>query len=121
MKDPRWATFECYGTLVDWNAGIRAELDRLFGAAAGDALLPHYHVIEPRVQGERPAWSYREVMAAVLAELASEAGVELSADDRDALAGSRRLWRVWRTSSIRSFRSGSTGEGQRWRTGSASR
>ena len=20
----RWATFDCYGTLVDWNAGIRS-------------------------------------------------------------------------------------------------
>ena len=20
--EPRWATFDCYGTLVDWNAGI---------------------------------------------------------------------------------------------------
>src|SRR5581483_6199866 len=27
----RWATFDCYGTLVDWNGGIRAELARVFG------------------------------------------------------------------------------------------
>ncbi len=27
---PRWATFDCYGTLIDWNAGIRAELARVF-------------------------------------------------------------------------------------------
>jgi len=27
----RWATFDCYGTLIDWNAGIRAELARVFG------------------------------------------------------------------------------------------
>ena len=30
----RWATFDCYGTLIDWNGGIRAELARLFGAGA---------------------------------------------------------------------------------------
>jgi 2-haloacid dehalogenase len=29
----RWATFDCYGTLIDWNGGIRAELVRLFGRA----------------------------------------------------------------------------------------
>jgi 2-haloacid dehalogenase len=29
----RWATFDCYGTLIDWNAGIRAELARVFGLA----------------------------------------------------------------------------------------
>jgi FMN phosphatase YigB (HAD superfamily) len=35
----RWATFDCYGTLVDWNAGIRAELARLFGEDDADVLL----------------------------------------------------------------------------------
>jgi len=27
----RWATFDCYGTLIDWNGGIRRELARVFG------------------------------------------------------------------------------------------
>ena len=31
----RWATFDCYGTLIDWNGGIRAELVRLFGTDTG--------------------------------------------------------------------------------------
>src|SRR6266566_9973599 len=71
----RWATFDCYGTLVDWNAGIGAELGRPFGSPVRERLLARYHVIEPRVQSEHPGWSYRQVMAAVLAELASEAGL----------------------------------------------
>ena len=50
----RWATFDCYGTLVDWNAGIEAELGRLFGPSVSGQLLARYHVIEPRVQRERP-------------------------------------------------------------------
>jgi 2-haloacid dehalogenase len=94
MEDPRWATFDCYGTLVDWNAGIRAELDRLLGPSDGE-LLTRYHEIEPRVQSEHPTWSYREVMAAVLAELASEAGAVLPADQRDALARSLPGWPVF--------------------------
>ena len=68
--DARWATFDCYGTLVDWNAGIRAELARLFGEEQAGPLLDRYHAIEPRIQSERPAARYREVMALVLAELA---------------------------------------------------
>ena len=95
MADPRWATFDCYGTLVDWNAGIRAELDRLLGASTPDGLLTRYHAIEPRVQSEHPTWSYRDVMAAVLAELASEAGVALAADERDALGRSLSGWPVF--------------------------
>jgi 2-haloacid dehalogenase len=90
---PRWATFDCYGTLVDWNAGIGAELARLLGD--GDALLERYHEVEPRIQREHPDWSYRDVMAAALAELASEAGVELPAEERDALARSLPDWPVF--------------------------
>src|SRR5262249_8091504 len=92
---PRWATFDCYGTLVDWNAGIGAELGRLFGSPESGQLLARYHVIEPRVQREHPGWSYRDVMAAVLAELASESGVALPAGERDALARSLPRWPVF--------------------------
>jgi 2-haloacid dehalogenase len=95
MAEPRWATFDCYGTLVDWNAGISTELDRLFGSSAGGEMLSRYHAIEPRVQSENPTWSYRDVMAAVLAELASGAGVVLPADERDALGRSLPAWPVF--------------------------
>jgi 2-haloacid dehalogenase len=95
MAEPRWATFDCYGTLVDWNAGIRRELERLLGPPNGDELLSRYHAVEPRVQSEHPTWSYREVMAEVLAELASEAGVEVPAGERDALGRSLPGWPVF--------------------------
>jgi 2-haloacid dehalogenase len=91
----RWATFDCYGTLVDWNAGIGAELGRLFGSSVSEQLLARYHVIEPRVQSEHPAWSYRDVMVAVLQELASEAGVALPPEEGDALGRSLPDWPVF--------------------------
>jgi 2-haloacid dehalogenase len=93
--DARWATFDCYGTLVDWNAGIRAELERLFGAGRGSRLLRRYHELEPRVQSEDPRATYRRVMSAVLAELAAEEGEELAAGARDALARSLPRWPVF--------------------------
>jgi 2-haloacid dehalogenase len=93
--EPRWATFDCYGTLVDWNAGIAAELVRVLGDSDSAALLGRYHQIEPRIQREHPDWSYRDVMAAVLAELASELGVELASEDRDALGRSVPGWPVF--------------------------
>ena len=36
----RWVTFDCYGTLIDWNGGIRAELVRLFGTDTGEETGP---------------------------------------------------------------------------------
>jgi 2-haloacid dehalogenase len=89
----RWATFDCYGTLVDWRAGVRAELERLLGD--GDRLLERYHEIEPRVQREQPTARYRDVMATVLAELAAEAGAELPEEERDALGRSLPGWPVF--------------------------
>ena len=89
----RWATFDCYGTLVDWNSGIAAELERLLGD--GEGLLARYHEIEPQIQEERPDASYRDVMAAVLAQLARETGMDLPAGERDALGRSLPAWPVF--------------------------
>jgi 2-haloacid dehalogenase len=95
MDDSRWATFDCYGTLVDWRAGIAAELGRLLGESQRERLLSRYHEIEPRVQSEHPTWSYREVMAAVLSQIASEAGASLPDADKDALGRSLPRWPVF--------------------------
>jgi len=87
----RWATFDCYGTLVDWNGGIRSELARLFGEGQADRLLARYHELEPQVQAEalRP---YREVLALTLERLAATEGLTLPEGERDALARSLPDW-----------------------------
>jgi 2-haloacid dehalogenase len=95
MDDSRWATFDCYGTLVDWRAGIAAELGRLFGESERERLLARYHEIEPRVQSEHPTWSYRDVMASILAQLAAEDGVTLPDSENDALGRSLPGWPVF--------------------------
>ena len=68
----RWATFDCYGTLIDWNGGIRRELARVFGDERADEQLERYHELEPALQagGER---TYREVMAAAMEALEAPA------------------------------------------------
>ena len=68
----RWATFDCYGTLIDWNGGIRRELARVFGDERADEQLERYHELEPTLQagGER---TYREVMAAAMEALGAPA------------------------------------------------
>jgi 2-haloacid dehalogenase len=91
----RWSTFDCYGTLVDWNGGIRHELARLFGEAEVARLLESYHRMEPQVQAQEPSLSYREVMARVLAELALEHGEPLPKEERDALGRSLPDWPVF--------------------------
>jgi 2-haloacid dehalogenase len=88
----RWATFDCYGTLIDWNGGIGRELERLFGAEHAGGLLHAYHEVEPQVQREDPGRSYREVLAVALARLAEREGRPLPAGEHDALARSLPDW-----------------------------
>jgi 2-haloacid dehalogenase len=83
-----WATFDCYGTLIDWNSGIRGELARLFGEERAEELLHRYHELEPQVEAASPGMSYRDVMAAVLAELG-----EVPSGEEDALGRSLPGWR----------------------------
>src|SRR5688500_17653354 len=45
----RWATFDCYGTLIDWNGGILGVLEQLFGVARAPELLARYHELEPEI------------------------------------------------------------------------
>jgi 2-haloacid dehalogenase len=86
----RWATFDCYGTLVDWNSGIRAELARMFGPEAAPTLLERYHELEPQVEAEDPALPYREVMRLTLARLG-----DVPDGDEDALGRSLPQWPVF--------------------------
>jgi len=84
----RWATFDCYGTLIDWNAGIRGELERIFGAARGEELLGRYHELEPEVEADG-SLAYRAVMAEVLRRLGAPV------DEQDALGRSLPAWPVF--------------------------
>jgi 2-haloacid dehalogenase len=82
----QWVTFDCYGTLIDWNRGIGRELERLFGPNEAGEKLRQYHELEPEIQREDPSRSYREVMSIALARLGAPA------DEHDALARSLPQW-----------------------------
>jgi 2-haloacid dehalogenase len=71
----RWATFDCYGTLIDWDGGVRAELARVFGEDAADGLLARYHELEPELQRDG-ARSYREVLTEAMRRLDAPEGAE---------------------------------------------
>ena len=71
----RWATFDCYGTLIDWNGGIRAELARLFGEDRADGLLARYHELEPELEHDGTR-TYREVMTEAMRRLGAPPGEE---------------------------------------------
>jgi 2-haloacid dehalogenase len=82
----RWATFDCYGTLIDWNGGIRGELARVFGEESADEQLVRYHELEPQLEADGQR-SYRDVMTEAMRLLGASSGEE------DGLAQSLPAWR----------------------------
>lgn len=91
MARDRWATFDCYGTLIDWNAGIKGELERLFGVEDAARLLERYHDLEPEVQAEAYR-SYGEVLTLTLMRLAEAENLAIPEGETDALARSLPEW-----------------------------
>ena len=87
----RWATFDVYGTLIDWNAGIGGELARLYGAEQAPRLLRRYHELEPEVQAEAYR-SYAEVLTLTLERLANEIGYGIPEGESGVLARSLPDW-----------------------------
>jgi 2-haloalkanoic acid dehalogenase type II len=91
-------TFDCYGTLVDWESGIVSafqseaamdgvELDR-------DQIIAAYAAEEPRAESG-PYRSYREVLGETARRVAATFGWELSPERAGFLAPSISDWKVF--------------------------
>ena len=82
----RWATFDCYGTLIDWNAGIGGVLERLFGAERAPTLLAPLPRARAGGAGARRTAPTREVLSLTLERLASRGGYGIPEGESGALA-----------------------------------
>jgi 2-haloacid dehalogenase len=91
MAAQRWATFDCYGTLIDWNLGIRTQLERIFGVEVAPRLLERYHELEQEIESE-PFHTYREVLSIAVERLAQDEQIQLPEGESGALAHSLPDW-----------------------------
>jgi 2-haloacid dehalogenase len=74
MAATRWLTFDCYGTIADWNACMLSALEPVAGPSAG-ALLAAYHRAEAILEAG-PQWRpYREILADGLTLAARRTGI----------------------------------------------
>ena len=89
-------TFDCYGTLIDWEGGIGtalrawAEASRLDAGPA--ALIEAHSRNEHRVQEENPAMLYPRILAEALRGMAADFGVTLADADARAFGASIGEW-----------------------------
>jgi 2-haloalkanoic acid dehalogenase type II len=84
----RAVTFDCYGTLVDWETGIGAIVAELLAARGVTrptaAVLESFARHEAEVEARTPILPYHALLREVSAAVGRDLGVEL--DDRDTLA-----------------------------------
>jgi 2-haloacid dehalogenase len=88
-------TFDCYGTLIDWEAGLLAAIRPMLAAhdvsVTDDDLLERYARHESALEAG-PYQSYRAILAGSLGGVAEELGVEVTAQELAASSESVADW-----------------------------
>ena len=96
LSDFAALTFDCYGTLIDWEAGILAALRpwaARHGVTATDAaLLEAFAGAESRREAESPDALYPEILAAALGDIAAQLGVDAAPGEARAFGASVKDW-----------------------------
>lgn len=89
-------TFDCYGTLIDWESGmvegLRSLTGRLETSLTRDQILQAHARHESAQQAWTPARPYRDLLAIVYKRLAEEWGIEVSWADCEAYGDSVKDW-----------------------------
>jgi 2-haloacid dehalogenase len=89
-------SFDCYGTLIDWERGLSAELGRW--ATAHDLTAPTAELLdafgrsENEVEREHPAARYPEVLAMTLDRIAVQFGITATGEERASFGASVGRW-----------------------------
>jgi 2-haloacid dehalogenase len=93
----RTLTFDCYGTIIDWESGILSALRPILqrhSKPVDDArLLELYGELE--LKAENPYQSYRKVLQAVVNDLGQRLGFAATAEEATSLPDSLPKWKPW--------------------------
>ncbi|HMP72248.1 MAG TPA: haloacid dehalogenase type II [Kiritimatiellia bacterium] len=98
LSDVDAITFDCYGTLIDWETGILETLKPLFIRYGLESRWRPRVVLEKYAEYEsaeqiKDYTSYRHVLGRVMDHFFDSDDIVLSAEDRDALAESIAGWK----------------------------
>src|SRR5256712_10847238 len=97
LKPSRVITFDCYGTLIDWETGIRNAFRFAMlrtGASQGleSKAFELYEEEERRIERERPHLLYRDVLSKTSLSVARKIGWKLSEAESTFLAKELPTW-----------------------------
>jgi 2-haloalkanoic acid dehalogenase type II len=96
LTDFEALSFDCYGTLIDWETGLLEALEPLLARAGvrppTDEVLEAYGAAEFEAEQAHPADPYPQILSRVWRALASEWGIADDADERERFAQSVGEW-----------------------------
>ena len=96
LRDFKVLTFDCYGTLIDWESGMVNALtpltDKLGGKLTRNEILEAHARHESSQQRQTPSKRYRELLAVVYRRLAEEWGIKTSWDECVRYGNSVKDW-----------------------------
>lgn len=96
LTDFKVLTFDCYGTLIDWEKGILTSLQPLLRRTSStlseDAVLEAYADAESAQEVETPAMSYSKILRVIYANLAQQWGTEATEEECVAFGNSVEDW-----------------------------
>lgn len=87
---PDWLTFDCYGTLIQWDEGLLDAVQRILArhgieSVAPETLIAVYDAHEHALEQQAPHRSFREVAGTALERAMQELGVDHAPDDVEIL------------------------------------
>lgn len=89
---PRWLTFDCYGTLIQWDEGLLAAIERILSAKHREidqqAFIAVYDRHEHALEEERPHRTFKDVSALALERAMTEFGLAFGQADAELLTSS---------------------------------
>jgi len=91
-------TFDCYGTLIDWETGLLSALHRILsahGKKIDDATLLELYGNFEQLSEQGVFHPYREVLQSVVRQFGDELGFVPTAEEVRSLPDSLALWRSW--------------------------
>ena len=97
--DIEWVSFDCYGTLVDWETGISSAVSTTLEAhgirRTTAEILELFADVEPVVQSSGAFKEYRVALREVMVMIGGRLGVQLAEPESDCLSGSLPHWPVF--------------------------
>ncbi|TWF50401.1 haloacid dehalogenase type II [Neorhizobium alkalisoli] len=91
-QKPTWLTFDCYGTLIQWDEGLLAAMDAILSSKGGgidrDAFIKVYDHHEHALEQQSPHRTFKAVTAKALELAMVEFGLSFDPADADLMTSS---------------------------------